>query len=139
MAQTLCYANYYQTVQIQTSDPLSLILLLYEGAIRHLKQAANSMENGDMQQRHRAIDKALAMIGELQASLDLEKGRQVAASLDRLYNYMVWRITQSNLKHSPEMLREVVALLETLNSAWVEVQNQVQAEASQQRLATSSA
>lgn len=113
--------NHYQRVQIQTADSLELVLILYREALHCLELAKEHFSAGDIPQRFAAIDRAMAMISELQASLDLEKGKEIATSLDRLYSYLLHRLTEANTQKDPQPVEEVIKLLKKLYSAWQEV------------------
>ena len=129
--QTASYSNpscnqatkHYQRVRIQTADPIELILILCGGAVYHLKRATIFFEKGDIEQRVTAIDKAMAMIGELQAALDFDKGAEIATSLDLLYAYMLRRLTEANVTKDPQPVEEITKLLGILESAWRETRN----------------
>jgi flagellar secretion chaperone FliS len=116
--------NFYRDTEIKTADGLELILILYRGASDQLRQARSHLAAGRIPQRTAALNKAMAMIGELQACLNKDKGGEIAASLDRLYTYMLRRLTEANIKQDSTRIDEVLKLLGVLESAWVEVQNQ---------------
>src|SRR5262245_22614191 len=118
------HASRYREVAIKTANPLQLVVLLYEGAIALLQEAQQHLRAGDISARVRCVNRAVAMISELQASLNFEQGGEIAASLDRLYTYMKAQIFKGNMNQSVEPLAEVVALLENLNSAWVQIASQ---------------
>ena len=65
-----------------------------------------------------AVDRALAIIGELQGTLRMEEGGEIAKSLDTLYTYMTNRILDGSMRLDPRPFDEVVKLLTNLNSAW---------------------
>src|SRR5437867_13254576 len=89
----------YRQVATQTASPGQLVLMLYDGAIRFLEQARAGFSNDDPlefnQSIHNNILKAQAIINELNASLDTEKGGELAAKLRVLYNYMDRRLHES--------------------------------------------
>jgi flagellar protein FliS len=60
----------------------------------------------------------IAIIGELQCSLDHGAGGEIAANLARLYHYMRERLTNANSEQSDAPLAEVSRLLESLGDAW---------------------
>lgn len=120
MAYAFNFAARYQDMEVQTADPLGLVVLLYQGAVRQIRRAEQALETGQTDTRVDAINRALAIIGELQASLDHDRGGEIARSLDRLYTYMTRQLTTANLRRSRKELTEVRTLLETLLSAWEE-------------------
>jgi len=114
-------ALHYRETAIRTASPLELVVMLYEGAIQSLRQAQACLARNDIAGRVRSINRAIAMISELQASLNFDHGAEPATSLDRLYTYMKGQIFKGNVEQNPEYLAEVVKLLENLNSAWVQL------------------
>jgi flagellar protein FliS len=108
----------YLESRILSASPLDLVNILYEHAILDIEQARQSLARGDVAARSRSISKAIAIIGELQGSLDYEAGGEIASNLGQLYQYMRARLTAGNLRQSDSPLAEVVNLLESLGDAW---------------------
>jgi flagellar protein FliS len=111
------YAAYKEN-EILTQPPEKLIVLLYEGAIRFLKRAAAAMEAGNHEEKAKYLNKAQAIIDELNVSLDMEAGGEVAENLRRLYVFMYTHLSQAVTKQDPQMIRDVIACLEDLNEGW---------------------
>jgi len=111
----------YQQVEVNSSNGLQLVVMLYDGAIRFLGDAKACIQKQDLQGKAVAIDRTLAILGELQSTLKLEEGGELAQSLDRLYTYMTGRIVEASLKLNVKPLDEVIKLLRILNSAWTEI------------------
>jgi len=118
MAQAQHYATQYREMEVKTADQFELVLLLYKGAAQHLSRAKNHILQKDIENRLKALNKAAAMIGELQTALDFEKGGEIAASLNQLYSYMLNRVWIANSKQDSAPIDEVLTLLSTLQSAW---------------------
>ncbi len=114
--------SYYQEVQIKTADNLELVLILYRGVIDQLKQAREYLVTDQVALRFAAVDKALAMVGELRASLNFENGKDIAKSLDRLYDYIIRRLMNGNIQRDTRPFDEAIRLFSTLYSGWEEAQ-----------------
>jgi len=112
------WKNAYLESRILSASPLDLVNILYEHAILDIEQARQSLARGDVAARSRSISKAIAIIGELQSSLDHEAGGEIASNLAQLYQYMRARLTAGNLRQSDSPLAEVASLLESLGDAW---------------------
>lgn len=110
--------NHYQRMQITTADPFELVLILYREAIQRLHSAAQHLRQGRIQDRVADVSRAQDMIAELKATLDFEQGGDIAKQLERLYGYMLQRLSQANAQQDVEALDEVANLLTTLQSAW---------------------
>jgi flagellar protein FliS len=108
----------YLETRILSASPLDLVNILYEHAIIEVGEARQHLAAGDVAARSRSISKAIAIIGELQGSLDRDSGGEIAANLARLYHYMRARLTTANCEQSDAPLAEVGHLLESLGEAW---------------------
>jgi flagellar protein FliS len=111
----------YKTVDAQSRSPLELVVMLYDGAIRFLGEARDAHERKDQWARARAVSKALAIVGELRSTLNLDEGSSLALELDRLYDYMMGRLLEVTTKHDLSGLEEVQRLLITVREGWVQV------------------
>lgn len=108
----------YQENKVTTQSNGRLVVMLYEGAIKFLKQAIVEIEAQNWAQKGVFINKAAAIIEELNVTLDMEVGGEVATNLRSLYLFMLRHLTQANFKRDPQMLREVIDLLNDLLGAW---------------------
>lgn len=114
-------AEAYRQTHVQSRSPLELIVMLYDGAIRFLRETDEAMTRGDLIAKREALNRALAILTELQGTLNIDQGGQTAASLDSLYTYMIERLTEANLQKKPALVQEVITLLTGLRDAWAAV------------------
>ena len=114
-------ARGYVQTQARSSSPLELVVMLYDGALRFCEQAADAMDKGDMAAKAVAMSRAFAILSELQSTLDLERGGEVARRLDDLYTYMLSRVMASVASQDPAPLDEVRGLLTSLADAWRQI------------------
>ncbi|MEE1949779.1 flagellar export chaperone FliS [Pseudomonas alcaligenes] len=112
----------YQTVntQAQLSDasPHRLIQMLMEGGLSRLAQARGAMLHGQVAAKGELISKAIGIIGGLREGLNLQSGGEIAANLDRLYEYMIARLVEANLSNDVALIDEVAGLLRNVKSGW---------------------
>jgi len=108
----------YQDTAVTTQSKGRLIVMLYEGAMKFLKLAIQEAEAENYEAKGNYINKATDIITELNAVLDMSAGGEIAGNLRRLYCFMTDRLSQANAKNDPEMIREVITLLEELNQGW---------------------
>ena len=73
---------------------------------------------GEIRERSRSISRAIGILMKLTATLDHSRGGEIALQLARLYDYMLRRLNEANLRQTDEPLAEVLALLSTLTEAW---------------------
>lgn len=112
----------YQEVNVQTAvvdaDPHRLIQMLMQGAIDRMVQAKGCIAYGDFEGRNTAINKAVGILDGLMCSLDKEKGGEIAANLERLYDYMIRRLFDANVKNDAIIVDEVMQLMLTIKEGW---------------------
>ncbi|NLK40818.1 MAG: flagellar export chaperone FliS [Planctomycetes bacterium] len=108
----------YQETAVSTQSRGRLIVMLYDGAIRFLRQAIADIERCDYAAKGTHISKAQDILFELNTVLDMEQGGQIAQNLRSLYNFMHTHLAKANLRKDPQMIREVIAILEELNQGW---------------------
>jgi flagellar protein FliS len=112
----------YRESAAHDPNPVDLVILLYEQAIEDLRRARAALQAGDVQGRTYEIGHAIAVVGQLQAVLDMDKGGEVARNLDRFYSLVLARVLEAQIKVSPEILEQQIDLLLSLREAWVEVE-----------------
>ncbi len=108
----------YKDAAVTTQSKGRLIVMLYDGAIKFLKLAVRELEAGNYEAKGKYIARAQDVITELNAVLDPASGGDVAANLRRLYCFMSTHLSEANTKKDPQMIREVITLLEELNQGW---------------------
>ncbi len=108
----------YGTQQVMTSSPSKLIALLYDKAIVSLKEAVQAIEDGQIERRWKANTKAIEIITHLANTLDHEGGGEIASNLDRLYEFMLQRLLNVDLKNDAQAATEVIKLLQPLRDSW---------------------
>ena len=110
--------NQYQSAQTDTAGPAQLVLMLYDGALVRLEIATESIEAGNAEAAHNALVRAQAIVDELNVTLDVDKGGEVAANLRDIYLYCSTRLVEANLAKDTTIVAEVARLLQGLRDAW---------------------
>jgi flagellar secretion chaperone FliS len=110
----------YRQIDAETRSPLELVVMLYDGALRFVREAREAADRNDTQGRTRAVSRALTIVTELQNRLQMEAGGEMARELDRLYTYIAGRLLDSNIKRDPRALDEVHRLLSTVRDGWAQ-------------------
>lgn len=114
------YMNQYQNNMVKTASPEQLLIMLYDGAIRFVRQAREALVDGESLRKRELISRALAIISEFSNTLDREVGGEIAENLDALYAYMMQELTQANLTDDTGRLEVVEGLLVELRTTWGE-------------------
>jgi flagellar protein FliS len=115
----------YRKVATQTATPASLVLMLYDGAIAFLERALAGFDGTDPAQVNQTVNnnilRAQAVICELNGSLNMEAGGEIAVNLRRLYLYFHARLHEANFEKQPAPAREILARLRVLRDGWAEM------------------
>jgi len=106
---------------VDAADPHRLIVMLMDGALERLAAARGAMEHGEIEGKSRLIQRAVAIVQELRASLNIAAGGQVAANMADLYDYCARQLVRANLENRPEVLDEVGHLLREIRGAWIQI------------------
>ena len=121
MSSSSTYQNAYRRAAVGTMDQGKLIVMLYDGAIRHIKVALKHMAAGKIEEVHNSLVKSKNIVSELMVSLNMEKGGEIAKNLQSLYTYIFGQLIEANMHKKSEPAQEALALLQQLREAWIEV------------------
>lgn len=111
----------YKQNAILTASPEKLVVLLYDGAIRHLERSKLLLADPKSQKAApagEALGKAMAIVGELRSVLDRSAGGEIAGNLDSLYGFCTDQILAANLDRRTEPVDHALRVLRTLKEAW---------------------
>ena len=112
----------YQQINTQTSivdaDPHRLIQLLLDGALERIHMAKNRIQAKDYAGKGVLIGKSMDIVSALRGFLDFEKGGELAANLERLYDYIERGLLEASARNDVEKLDEMAQLLRTIKEGW---------------------
>ena len=111
----------YREADVRGASPVRLVVLLYEQAIQDLRQAAQAMDENNIELRTNLINHAIEVIGRLQGTLDMQGGGQVARNLEGFYEGLRAKLCSAQIQQSKEILLRQITDLFALREAWVEV------------------
>ena len=116
--------NAYRENSIMTASPEQLVVMLYDGAGRFLRQAEGSMIDGSWLQASEKLSRAEAIIDELLATLDMDAG-EVADRLQSIYVFCKTRLIEARIQRDAVRVDQVARLLSELREAWSQVRSPV--------------
>jgi flagellar protein FliS len=108
----------YLESRVMSADPIELIHILYEHSILTVQDARKNLAAGEIAARSKAVSKAIAIVSELDSSLDHNTGGSLSQELARLYDFIIARLTVGNFEQRDEPLAEAESLLQTLAEGW---------------------
>jgi flagellar secretion chaperone FliS len=114
-------AQAYLQTHVQSRSPLELVVMLYDGMIRFIGDGCGAIDAGNLPGKREAVSRALAVLSELQSTLNMEEGGEVAQSLDALYTYVNGCLLEASMKNDRAPLDEAGRLIRTLRDAWAEI------------------
>lgn len=121
----------YKTSRANTASREDLLILLYEGAIRFLERSISEYEGKNLSEHKMYLRRGLAIISELQSTLNFDKGGELAMQLFDLYGFMIQQLTQANIKQEIPPIRVVITNMNTLLDGWRDAVRQVKREQSE--------
>lgn len=110
----------YKETSVQSASREKLLLMLYEGAIRFMKQALIAIDNKDIAGRGMNIGRAFDIVNELNNTLNHEAGGEISVRLEQLYMFVTDQLTKSNATGQRKPLEDGLKVMETLYTGWVE-------------------
>ena len=115
------YLSTRATSSVHDASPHKLIALLLDACHENLAIAKGAIERKEVKKKADAIKKAIDIVVRLQASLDFEKGGQVATRLDDLYTFCTNRLAMANVMNDSIMIDEVYRVISELKQGWSEI------------------
>ena len=100
------------------ASPHRLIQMLLERALEKMLLAKTYLEQGDIMRKADNINWALRIIGGLQASLDEDKGGEIAETLGGLYTFIVGHLSQANANNDPKMIDDCIDIIKNIKEGW---------------------
>jgi flagellar secretion chaperone FliS len=111
----------YRQQSVMTASPGQLVVMLYDGALRFLQQAATAMRAGEHLACDQKLRRAEAIIDELHMVLDKERGGEIASRLEGIYVFCKRHLIEARIERDGGRIDKVSELLAELRGAWAEI------------------
>lgn len=123
----------YKETSVKTASQGTLILMLYDEGIKRIEGAVELLSVGSVpatsiEKINAHILKAQEIVSELMASLNTEKGGQIANNLMAIYSYFYQQLLQANIKKDVDLLKDILKMMRDLRYAWQEAINAEEAK-----------
>ena len=126
------YQNAYKKASVNTLDQTKLIIMLYDGAIKNASFAVEHMKSGQIEKVHDCLIKTKNNVTELMATLNMDRGGEIANNLQSLYSYMFSQLIEANMNKKTEPVVIVIDLLKELRAAWTQINSKKKNDAKRQ-------
>jgi flagellar protein FliS len=111
----------YQQSSVLTATPAQLVVMLYDGARRFLFQASSAMREGQVQLAHQRLRRAEDILMELMATLDHERGGEIASRLQGIYTFCLSELNQARVGQDADRVDVIHEQLGELREAWAQI------------------
>ena len=115
----------YKEMSVKTASQGTLILMLYDEGIKRIESSiellnVESLPPTSIEKINNNILKAQEVVTELMASINVEKGGEIASNLTAIYSYFYQQLLQANIKKDITLLKDILFMMKDLRSAWKE-------------------
>ncbi|ODT01330.1 MAG: flagellar export chaperone FliS [Gemmatimonadetes bacterium SCN 70-22] len=111
-------ANRYLELEVLSATPQQLVVIVYDHLLACLKRARLAIERGEVETRTAQLGRAKDAIAELVATLDRERGGEIARRLSGLYAFFLNELTDVGMHPDANRLSRVLDLVAELRDAW---------------------
>jgi flagellar protein FliS len=98
-----------------------IVVKLYQALRMRMQAAIEEIKDGNVGKKAEHLSRALAIVLELQNSLDMEQGGEIAVNLNDLYGFLISDLMAANLKNDTRKIEEALKVVEPLLEAWTEI------------------
>lgn len=120
------YQQVSRSEAVAGASPHRLVQMLMEGALQRMAEAKGAIQRENIAEKGHSISKAIAIIGGLRDSLNMETEGGLSQQLDDLYEYIVSKLLTANLHSSEADIDEAAKILGTIKSGWDGIAEQVE-------------
>jgi flagellar protein FliS len=111
----------YRENAVLSASPSRLVVMLYDGARRYLRQAADAMGEGDVERAHNTLRQAEMIIAHLDGVLDYEQGGELAQRLHAIYQFCLAHLNRARMSQDSEQVGRVSEMLGELRESWAQI------------------
>ncbi|ADY54951.1 flagellar protein FliS [Syntrophobotulus glycolicus DSM 8271] len=119
----------YRQTAVGTASPEKLLIMLYSGAVKYLHLGKKAIEEKKYETANEILVRVQDMIIELNTTLNMEAGGEIAKNLRLLYDFYEDEVMKANLKKDAELLVPVIHFFESFRDVWIEAAKRARSEA----------
>ncbi|NOH16431.1 flagellar export chaperone FliS [Clostridium cochlearium] len=110
--------NAYKTNSVNYASKEQLLLMVVDGAVKFSKIAKQGIEEKNIKKAHENIIKTQNIFYELMATLDVEKGGEWAENLMKIYDFIIQKLLEANIKKDIKIMDEIIPIIEDIRDTW---------------------
>lgn len=114
----------YRESEVAGDNPVHLVVLLYDQLLRDIRRALDAMRRNDVPARCQELDHALVVLSQLQHTLNLDSGGEVAETLDNFYSLVRGNLLLAGTQQSSDLLEAQYRQILAVRDAWIQVERQ---------------
>ncbi len=112
--------NAYKSNSVNYASKEQLLLMLLDGSVKYSKIGRQAIVDKDIIKAHENIVKTQDIFYELMASLDMKQAGEWGQQLMSIYDFIVRRLGEANIKKNIEIMDEAILLIEDIRNTWNE-------------------
>lgn len=111
----------YRKSAISGASPIQVIVLLYDGALKHMEAGRHAIAHQDFPRQNEHLQAAQKIVMELMACLDMEKGGEIAWNLLKLYEYSLNELVRANIEDDSAGVSHAIKIFSDLRESWIKL------------------
>lgn len=112
--------NAYKQNSVNYASKDQLLLMLVDGAVKYAKIGRQAIIDKDISKAHSSITRTQDIFYELMVTLDVKQAGEWGQQMRAIYQFIVERLGQGNIKKSVEIIDEIIPLIEEVRDTWYE-------------------
>ncbi|WP_186429877.1 flagellar export chaperone FliS [Clostridium sp. BSD9I1] len=112
--------NAYKTNSVNFASKEQLLLMLVDGAVKFAKIGRQGIEERNITKAHSNLVKTQDIFYELMATLDVSQAGEWGQNLMNIYDFIVRKLTEANIKKDVKIVDEIIPLIEDIRDTWNE-------------------
>lgn len=115
------HAYEYRKSAITGASPIHIVVMLYEGALRHMEAGRHALAHQDYPRQNEHLQAAQKIVMELMSCLDMEKGGDIAFNLLRIYEYVLAELVRANVEDDSSAVSGCIRIFSDLHQSWAQL------------------
>jgi flagellar protein FliS len=111
----------YRRAAVQNASAVGLVIIMYDMLIEDVREVIEALKQGDIEKRATALKHGFLVLGQMEGTLDMEKGGTAAVNLAQFYSVLRANLLDAHIKSSAEKFQRQIELMLEVRQAWEQV------------------